>query len=972
MKGLLRGFKLSLTSYISLAFIFFLFISAGTLITVNYYRMSESAFDETLQKFDLAIKRQTHSFQKHLTPAALRLQQHISKDKWHDFSAYINDTALLDELANYLAIDPLSNAVHFGFKNGNFVSVKQLLNEADRQQYKAPIAAVFVFEILEYSPDGQSKVIFSFLNSQLDLIGSPIVSNTSYKVFSRPWYLKGLNAKEISVVAPYQEYEQQHRIISLVLSDTEVVSAIDFNVQAVSELMQLSQVTENDLQIILNSENEVLAYQYSGDFTLITMDEPVASANKYDHQGIINFADNDKNQQGLNEFSFNGQVWVAKIALLHPQFQASAKLLIATPKAKVIAAVRQSLFDHLVISAVIILCFIPITWLFARVIVRPIHRLVKSTHRLASLQFNQVSSGDSFIEELNELEQDMLAVSNSLQDTFSIINMLATEKDIKKLAKNICSQGCEMLKADAAFIYRADKKQHYIWEIFLAWGNGTVLDPEQFTSIDSAQQTAQQRENFLQGAGQAQFDKLNEQLKASFIHENIYQESDDVYVLFLPLEDRDKQVDGFLGFTFTRTLTEFEKMQYKGICTALSKFISVAFESNELLENQERLLKSFIHLIAGAIDTKSPYTGAHCQRVPTLTMMLAEQATKSTQANLKSFSLTDEQWYELKTAAWLHDCGKVTTPENVVDKATKLETIYNRIHEVRMRFEVLRRDVHIHSLEQILAGKDRAVAEKYLANEISALEEDFAFIARCNLGEEMMSSEAITRINQVAQRQWLRYFDDTLGLSQAEKERKPASTEQLPVREFLLEDKPEHCIDHIAGHLEQESHASFTMAVPKYRFNLGELNNLVITRGTINTEERYIINHHIVQTIQMLEKLPFPDNLKRVPEIASAHHEQLNGKGYPKGLKGDEICIESRILTIADIFEALTASDRPYKEAKSLSQSIAILDNMRKGKHIDNDLFELFLSSGVYLDYAEKFLTAEQIDEVDIKQYLST
>ncbi|PKG82739.1 chemotaxis protein [Colwellia sp. 75C3] len=971
MKGLLKGFKLSLTSYVSLAFIFFLFISAGTLVAVNYYRMSVFAFEETLQQFDRAIKLEAQSIRKHLTPVYFRLKLQTNVDKWQYFSAYQNNTTLLFELANYIAIDPLSIAVHVGFKNGNFVSVKKLLNEFDRQQYQAPSDAHFAFEVLEYFPNGESKSTRNFLNFQLEVIGSTIVGNSTYEIFNRPWYVKGLNAKEISVVAPYQEYQEQHRMISLVLSDREakVVHAVDINVLALAELMKLSNVTDSDVQIILSTENEILAHQRSGDFHLDSVNDPAIGFSAQDKRAIKNFAKSHLNQVGLSEVYLSGELWMAKIALLNPIDKASTKLFIATPKAKVITSVKESLFDELLISCLIILLFIPFTWLFSGVIVRPVHRLLKNTHKLAGLQFSQVSSGDSFIEELNELEQDMLAVSNSLQNTFSIINMLAKEKNMKVLAEKICSQACEMLKADAALIFLTDKDTEGKLLPCFAWGHKASLAIEQFSPIDLSQELMVNVESFLQG--KVQFSSLSSSIKESLIQGEIYQQSDRPYSLFLPLIDRDEKINGLLGFSFTEDLSLFEREQYSGIATALSKYISVAIEGSELFESQKELMKSFIQLIAGAIDIKSPYTGAHCQRVPTLTMMLAEEATKSKKTSLKDFTLTHEQWGELKISAWLHDCGKVTTPENVVDKATKLEAIYNRVHEVRMRFEVLRRDAQVQSLQQIIAGENQVIAQQYLAKEMLALEDDFAFIAQCNLGEEMMSAQAVDRINQISQRKWLRYFDDSLGLSSAEKERMPATKVQLPVEEFLLADKDEHCIEHIASHLPAESDSTFTMEIPEYRFNLGEVNNLSITRGTINNEERYIINHHIVQTIEMLEQLPFPENLKRVPEIAGAHHEQLNGKGYPKGLKGDEISIESRILTIADIFEALTASDRPYKTAKTLSQSIAILDHMRKTEHIDNDLFELFLSSGVYTDYANKFLSKDQIDTVDINQYLS-
>ena len=216
-------------------------------------------------------------------------------------------------------------------------------------------------------------------------------------------------------------------------------------------------------------------------------------------------------------------------------------------------------------------------------------------------------------------------------------------------------------------------------------------------------------------------------------------------------------------------------------------------------------------------------------------------------------------------------------------------------------------------IKKIIAGEAAEVAQANLVDECRALEDDFAFIAECNLGEEMMSAQAVARINVIAQRKWLRYFDDNLGLSPNEKNRKAETKDPLPVQESLLADKAEHCIDHVASHQPNEASSAFTMTIPKYRFNLGELNNLAIAQCTINEEERYIINYHAVQTIEMLEPLPFPDNLKRVPEIAGVHHEQLNGKGYPRGLKGGEISLEARILTIADTFEALTATDRPCK-----------------------------------------------------------
>src|SRR5207247_2500733 len=163
----------------------------------------------------------------------------------------------------------------------------------------------------------------------------------------------------------------------------------------------------------------------------------------------------------------------------------------------------------------------------------------------------------------------------------------------------------------------------------------------------------------------------------------------------------------------------------------------------------------------------------------------------------------------------------------------------------------------------------------------------------------------------------------------------------------------------------------FKMKVPAAKYNLGEVSNLSIGRGTLNDEERYKINDHIMQTIAMLEALPFPRHLRRVAEYAAGHHEKMDGTGYPRGLRREDMSIPARVMAIADIFEALTAADRPYKPAKTLSESIKIMGFMVKDRHIDPDLFRLFLESGIHQEYARSYLTPEQFDEVDIKPYLA-
>ncbi len=447
--------------------------------------------------------------------------------------------------------------------------------------------------------------------------------------------------------------------------------------------------------------------------------------------------------------------------------------------------------------------------------------------------------------------------------------------------------------------------------------------------------------------------------------------------LTVPLKNHDGDVIGVLQLLNAQDTDTGEVISFsediQPLVEALTSQAAVALDNQYLIDAQKQLLDSFIELIASAIDAKSPYTGGHCQRVPELTKMLARAACDSRAPLYRDFDLTEDEWYELHISAWLHDCGKVTTPEYVVDKATKLETIYDRIHEIRTRFEVAKRDVEIDYLKAMLDGKgDAKKLKKERDERLAQLDDDFAFVAECNIGGEFMAPERVERIKEIAGRTWTRTLDDRLGISRDEAKRRAQVPERpAPVEESLLADKEEHVIRRDSPDaMTDDNPFGFQLDVPAHKYNLGEIYNLCIPRGTLTAEERFKINDHMVQTIVMLEQLPFPKHLRRVPEYAGGHHETMIGTGYPRKLTKDDMSIPARIMAIADIFEALTAADRPYKAPKTLSESIRIMSFMKKDQHIDEDLFHLFLETGVYKEYAERFLKPEQIDEVDVSQYL--
>lgn len=448
-----------------------------------------------------------------------------------------------------------------------------------------------------------------------------------------------------------------------------------------------------------------------------------------------------------------------------------------------------------------------------------------------------------------------------------------------------------------------------------------------------------------------------------------------VSLLTVPMAPRKGEVVGVLQFInkldpITGLIIPFAP-DLVPLVEALAAQAAVTLDNLQLMDSRKNLLESLIQTIATAIDAKSHYTARHSERVPELALMLAQAAHDKADGPLADFGFkTEDEWHEFRVGAWLHDCGKITTPEHVIDKATKLEMIGNRIHEVRMRFEVLLRDAEIERLQALANGADICKANATFEAQKASLMADFEFIAKSNIGVENMSQADIDRVEQIGSITWQRYFDDRLGLAQEELMRREVATAQpLPTPERLLADQPHHIVQREAGDMP-DPRFGFKVDVPPYAFNHGEIYNLKVVRGTLTSEDRYKINEHMTHGIAMLERIPFPQSLQRVPEYAGTHHETLKGTGYPRRLKAHELSIPARIMMIADIFEALTAADRPYKTPKKFSEALQILYGQKIRGHIDADLFDLFLTSGVHLQYAKKFLPPDQIDEVDIKALL--
>ena len=561
---------------------------------------------------------------------------------------------------------------------------------------------------------------------------------------------------------------------------------------------------------------------------------------------------------------------------------------------------------------------------------------------------NGKPNGQSFDLSQAELEQLLKKVPSGLHSYIDHLERqvknladiglsLSKEKDMNVLLENILLEAKRITHADGGTLYMKTDDDRLRFEIMMTDSlnfhmGGTSGQDILFYPVKLYDDDGKPNKNMISAyvgltgetvnipdaykadgfdfSGTKAFDKKTGYRSQSFLTVPLKNHEDEIIGVIQLLNAKDRKTGESIPFS----------TEVQDIVEALSSQAAVAITNKNLIRDLEILFESFIKLIASAIDAKSTYTGGHCSRVPVITMMLADAVNESDNEHYQDIHFTEKQMYELKIAAWLHDCGKVVTPEYVVNKATKLETIFDRVHMVANRFEVLKRDQEIKCLKQQLKVEKntslselevksalKAIRKKY-KEKIKQLDNDLDFVKTTNVGGEFMSGDKKDRVHKIAQYRW---------------------NDNGEIKNFLSDD---------------------------------EVKNLCIAKGTLTAEERKIINDHIVYTIDMLNQLPYPNHLKNIPEFAGGHHEKLDGTGYPMGLTIDEMSIQAKAMAIADVFEALTARDRPYKDGKALSVAMRIMGFMKNDAHVDPFLFELFVQEKIYLKYAEEYLTPEQLD----------
>lgn len=866
---------------------------------------------------------------------------------------------------------------------------------------KAPAGTAYALRLIREQPATAANRYeeWRFIGAQGELLREQR-QNTEYAPSKRPWFRLAQDNSQAAMTAPYQfaSTGELGVTISARLAERTQVIAADIKLSTLDSFLTSLPLTPQSAILLLDANDRVITFHHRGALYDGLDISPLQALSDLRHPVATTLAavDGKRDRTSLQQLAIaqgHSEDFVVATQQVEPIPGTRFKVIALAPMSDFTGPIESARRDVMLTSLLMLALLLPLAMLGSQQLVAALGQMARNSESIKRLEFDGTNpvAPHTFIYEINALGEAQEVMHRSIKERTQELKLsqqklkllvdngllMARETDRDNLLRDILDGGTALTHCQAGTLLLATERD--------------TLEFAMRTSREPLPQIEIPLHDAATGAANSGYVSVHAFLNnQTVIIDDVY--TDTAFdlsgtrafsersglrvqsLLTVPLSPRAGEVIGVLQLINAQDresgeITAFDPESIRFV-EALAAQAAVALENRNLFAAQNRLMDSLIRIIAGAIDAKSPYTGGHCERVPELAQMLAEAATAADSGTLADFAFrSEDEWREFRIGAWLHDCGKVTTPEYVVDKATKLETIHNRIHEVRTRFEVLRRDARIRQLEAEAAGTPPTIAAAAFAAEAAELEADFAFIAECNVGSEFMAADKVQRLQQIGERVWLRHFDDRLGLSQQEAERCGASTGALPTEERLLADRPWHILPR-SDWRPFDPKYGFEIEVPQHLYHFGELYNLSISRGTLTPEERFKINEHIIQTIVMLENMPFPKHLKRVPEYAGTHHETLTGSGYPRRLQGPELSIPMRIMAIADIFEALTASDRPYKKAKTLSEAIHILYFFKKDRHIDGELFDLFLTSGIYRRYAERFLRPEQIDEVDIAAYL--
>ena len=945
-----------------------LVLAVGTTVALIGFTLSRQLIEANTIDLVTRISAETaDDVQRLVAPAQLaaRVISHDPITSATDLDARLERlSALLASLTGAEA----ASAVYVGYPDGSFFLLRRFIDADERELLGAPSGAAYLVQSIERGGD-EARGNYLYLDATLALLrrdDRPDYPRV-YDPRTRSWFERASAEAGPVRTDPYVFFS--NRLIGVSVATPAAngaVVGVDLTLASLAARLAQQQLTSGSELALVDARGLVVAYpdaarltRTSGEPDLVTLDAlGVPALSAITERGLGAASEHS------GRLVVAGRAWRTSIVPVPVTGGDPWTLVSAVPERELLSAATQQRSTSLLVTLAVVVLAIPLTYLVSQGVARPLRQLAGAADAIRRFDFDTPVGVRTRVREVHALAQTMDALRHTIRRFLDVSEAVANESDIDRLLPRLLAETASAADADSGVLFLAQDHDQLVPMARLGPAGASLTNDAEPVPVSSLGPLLERGVRTLSSViGPASDVDLPRNGLASGASDEAR------HALAVPLVNRERRLVGAMLLLRSSPIGPAQV----AFTQALSSTATSSLEARELISAQRRLFDAFIRMIAGAIDAKSPYTGAHCARVPELATLLARAACDATDGPYADFALDGADWEALHVAAWLHDCGKVTTPEFVIDKATKLETVYDRIHEVRMRFEVLKRDAEIEALRAIADGADEARTRAALAERWAELDDDFAFVASCNLGAEAMEPARVARLERIAQRRWLRTLDDALGVSDEERRRKaPHAPATLPVEEPLLADKPEHRIAHSSrARSDADAPTGISMPVPELRYHRGELHNLRVARGTLTAEERHAINEHVVETIRMLQALPFPRHLRDVPEIAGAHHEKIDGSGYPRGLHGAQMSPLARMLAIADVFEALTAPDRPYKRSAPLSAALRIMASMASDGHIDRDLFRLFLRSGAYRSYAEQRLRGEQLDEVDVEGLLA-
>ena len=857
----------------------------------------------------------------------------------------------LRTLTDVLEANPLIASVYVGYGDGSFFLVRGLDLPQIRERFKAPPRSNFLVQSVEVDKRGNRVGQYLFFDANRLLLETRPQPDYRFDPRPRPWFAAASKTSAAAFTQPYVFFSTQQVGLTLSQSsaDSDAIFGIDVVLDELAANLSDLRTTPNAQLALVDGEGLVLAYPDMN--RVLIKGENRFLFQTIDKLGVpsLSALNAIKAEEGkVISFDVGGDEWLGVALPFHVWQAEGLRLLVASPSDDLLGELKAKAWRLALAVCGIALLLMPAGWFAGAAIGRSVDRLTRLAQRMSRFDFRRTKVAPTFVREVNNLSSVMGEMGETIETFLQISQDMALEPRVERMVSNVLEKMVTATRCEGGVVYFYNAETRVLRQ---AARTGT-LQGHAAPHIDDSDGKAPVTDAATLGG------RLGE--------------------LHMELLGRSGDVEGILVLQHTADAAHADA-SFIEFVRKLSGMLAVSNETRQLLEAQKKLLDAVIRLMADAIDAKSPYTGGHCERVPQLAGMVVDAMVRETTGPYADFRMNEDERYEFHLAAWLHDCGKVTSPEHIIDKSTKLETIYNRIHEVRMRFEVLWRDAHIDYWQTLAQGASPAQAQEArtkLETRKAALQDDFAFVARCNVGGEFMADADVQRLTALAETPWLAYFDNRLGLS-GEELRRLQSVEPvaqpLPRREQLLANRPDQVVPWgerkpPVEKGDPKNRYGFDMKLPPHAQNMGEMHNLTIRRGTLTEEDRFKINDHIVQTLIMLRSLPWPKHLARVPDIAATHHEKLDGKGYPRQLPGDQLTVADRVMALADVFEALTAADRPYKQPKTLTESLRIMAFMAKDQHIDAQLFRYFLDSGIWREFAERYMQPSQVDAVNVAE----